>query len=129
MSASIESPDPWAVLGLGRHRVIVPFILGMFSGVTLAGLIVWGAMAGFLIGRSPAAGRGVVIGSLGSIVSSSVMFAWLALSMVSSDCPSCVDAAIFGWMVTFLTLVPFLIGGGIGVARRQRRKEPRPGDG
>jgi hypothetical protein len=109
---------------LGSHPNLVSFVLGALSGLTAGGLLIGGVALGYPVGRS-AGSRGIVIGTIASILGSTVLFAWLVISMVNSGCPSCMDAVIFGWIVPLFYAVPFLIGCGIGSWRRRRANPSR----
>ncbi|HEX5012838.1 MAG TPA: hypothetical protein VFV72_01675 [Candidatus Limnocylindrales bacterium] len=103
-----------------RHRIALPFALGFASGITGGGVLLGGVVLGYVVGRSGLGAAGAAVGAIGSILGSTILFAWLVWGMVSSGCPSCIDAVIFGWMVPLFYAVPFLIGCGIGSWRYGR---------
>jgi hypothetical protein len=121
MTTSADAGEDGGIVGgIGRHAVLGPFALGFASGLTASGFLVGGVVAGYLVGRSRAGNAGAFVGSIGSVLGTSLFMAWLIASMVNNGCPSCIDAVIFGWMVPFFYLVPFLIGVAIGAWRRRK---------
>ena len=105
---------------IAEHSILVPFGLGFLSGISAGGFLVGGVLLGYPVGRSRTGAPGVIAGSIGSILGSTIIFIWLVVSLVNSGCPSCIDAVIFGWMVPFFYAVPFWIGCAIGSWRRSR---------
>jgi hypothetical protein len=121
MTTSADTGEDGGIVGaIGRHAVLAPFALGLATGLIASGYVVGGVLAGYLVGRSRAGTAGAVVGSLGSVLGTALLMAWLIASTVNSGCPSCIDAVIFGWMVPLFLAVPFLIGWSIGAWRRRR---------
>jgi hypothetical protein len=123
MRASADAREDGGIVGgIGRHAVLAPFVLGFASGLTASGYLVGGVVAGYLVGRSRAGNGGALVGSIGSVLGTTLFMAWLIASMVNNGCPSCIDAVIFGWIVPFIYLVPFLVGCAIGAWRRRKAR-------
>jgi hypothetical protein len=121
MTTSADPSEDRGVVGaIGRHAVLWPFALGFVTGLTASGYVIGGVVVGYLVGRSRAGNAGALVGSIGSVLGSAVLMTVLIASMVNNGCPSCIDAVIFGWMVPFFYLVPFLIGCAVGAWRRRK---------
>jgi hypothetical protein len=94
-----------------RHRVAAPMGLGFASGLVAGPLWLGSAVPGYLVGR---AGLGAALPVGGLIAGFVCTAAWLVNGMVTSGCPSCIDALIvLPWVFPFL-LVPFGVGYWLG---------------
>ena len=100
-----------------------PFLWALGSGLLLGPLWVGAAVVGFFIGRAGGSYRAAALGSLLGGVAITV---FMVKAMVSSGCPSCVDALIVA-PFTILVLVGTLgVGYAVGRAAGRRRERSSP---
>jgi hypothetical protein len=94
-----------------RHRVAAPIGLGFASGLVFGPLWLGTVVPGYLVGRAGLGRALPVVGLLAGFVCSA---AWLVNGMVTSGCPSCIDAVIvLPWTFLFL-LPPYAVGYWLG---------------
>ena len=83
---------------------------GLASGLTAGPLIFGSAFAGYRVGRGGRGGGGLLLAAVGLLAGFVVTLAWLVSQMVSSGCPSCVDALIIAPPTFGILLVPLAVG-------------------
>src|SRR4051812_29432659 len=94
-----------------RHRVAAPIGLGFVSGLLFGPLWIGSVVPGYLVGRTGLGRALPIVGLFAGFASSA---AWLVNGMVTSGCPSCIDAVIvLPWTFLFL-LAPYATGYWLG---------------
>jgi hypothetical protein len=111
-----RSPSEVRPSGLiDRHRLAVPAILGVLSGLLLGPVVVGSAFPGYMVGR---AGAGSRICAAGLFVGLAAIEG-VALT-AQTGCLGCVDTLVVVARVYAALLIPFAIGWLIGRWARQR---------
>ena len=100
-----------ATAWIARHRLAAPIALGFVSGLVAGPLFLGSIVPGYLVGRA-GLGRGRPI--LGLFAGFVIYATWMVNGMVTSGCPSCVDAIIVLPGVFLFLLLPFALGHWLG---------------